>query len=95
MQEDTEEAMIELASYSYAHEMALAKCALEAAGIPVCEMDENINRLRPQCKDVMSGMRLYVPQSRLEDARTVLDGESGISDEELARQSAEFPAPEE
>ena len=90
-----EEDWLEVASYFYANEMALAKCALEGAGIPVREMNENVNGLRPHYKDLMGGMRLSVPISYLEDARTVLEGGCGISDEELARQSAEYPVPEE
>jgi hypothetical protein len=94
-QMDPEDDLIELASYAYANEMAMAKCALEAAGIPVVEMNENINRLDPFCRDIMSGMRLFVPKSRFDDACGVLEDGSGITDEELARQSSEFPAPEE
>ena len=90
-----EKDLVEVASYGYANQMALAKTALEAAGIPVCEMNENINRLDPFCKDIASGMRLFVPNSYLDDARAVLEGGCGISDEELARQSAEFDAPKE
>ncbi len=40
-------------------------------------------------------MRLFVPASCLEDARAILDGGCGVSDEELARQNGEYATPEE
>ena len=92
---DPAEELAELAEFKYTDEMTFAKGALEAVGIPAYDNNSNTVRLNWMWKNMLGGMRLFVPKSQLEDARAVLESFDEISEEELARQSQQFEPPED
>jgi hypothetical protein len=65
---------------------------LESAEIPVQLWDNHLIALNPWLKHAVGGIRIAVPEGRLEDARRVLaqnQEENNLSDDELARQALE------
>ncbi len=87
--------LTELAEFTSGDEMATAKSTLRAAGISVFDNINDLSKMKWMFElGAMEGLKLFVPRAQMEDAQAVLDGWEEMDEEELARQSEEFEAPE-
>lgn len=62
----------------------LARMRLEQVEIPAFLRDEHVIGLDPILADVLGGIRLDVPKSRLEDARRILAEDARVENDSLA-----------
>ena len=87
--------LTELAEFTSADEMSTAKSTLRAAGISVFDNINDLSKMKWMFEQgAMDGLKLFVPRAQMEDAQVVLDSWEEIDEEELARQSEQFKAPE-
>lgn len=61
-----------IARYSFPHEAQLARCSLEAAGIPAFIADEHTINMQWLYSDAMGGVRLQVPPEHAGQALALL-----------------------
>ena len=69
--------LISIASYYHSIYANLAKASLEAAGIYVYLMDENLTNCAPATGVALGGIKLFVPISQEKEARKLL-GKDGM-----------------
>ncbi|HEX6163299.1 MAG TPA: DUF1810 family protein, partial [Vicinamibacterales bacterium] len=75
-----------VAAFTSVHEAHFAQSVLEAAGIEVRIADEHTISMHWGLSNVLGGVKLLVPEDRVEEARTLLASSVTVEDASLTKE---------
>ena len=75
--------LVVAATFTSVHEAQLAKTVLEAAGIDAVLDNEHLVSMNWTYSNAVGGVKVLVPGDRLEEARSLLESEAMVIDEQL------------